>query len=82
MAILIPSRARSFQEIRKRLFRPRVSGYAEKGRPRFEMKPFEKIGFSVVRSFCACSFGISRPRIVLLSLNLQGFRSACESSQM
>ncbi len=56
--------------------------YAEKGRPRLEMNPSRRSVFPVVRSFCACSFAISRPRIVLLSLNLQGFRSACECSQM
>src|SRR5437773_207239 len=49
--------------------------YAENGRPRFEMKPSNRSVLPVVRSFCACSFGMSRPRIVLFSLNLQGFRS-------
>src|SRR6266536_2373081 len=56
--------------------------YAENGRPRFEMKPSRRSVFPVVRSFCACSMGISRPRIVLLSLNLHGFLSACECSQI
>src|SRR5207245_3128725 len=56
--------------------------YAANGRPRFEMKPSRRSVFPVVRSFSACSFGMSRPRIVLLSLNLHGVRSACERSQM
>jgi hypothetical protein len=42
----------------------------------------EEISLPAVRSFCTCSFAISRPRIILLSLNLQGFRSACERSQI
>src|SRR2546430_17314483 len=56
--------------------------YAEKARPRFEIKPSRRSVFPLVRSFCACSLEISRPSIVLLSLNLHGLRSACECSQM
>src|SRR6266404_9842174 len=55
---------------------------AEKGWPRFEMKPSRRSVLPAVRSFCACSCEMSRPRIVLLSLNLQGLLVDCERSQI